>query len=200
MKKIILALVVLTTTVFASKAQVQFGLKAGANFYTFGGNDAEGENLNSKFGLNIGGLVSLPVSAKFKVQPEVVFSIQGAKQDDGGTVNFNFNYINIPVMAQVFVTDGLFFETGPQIGFNMKADVKVEGAGTEDVEDQVKGTDFAWGLGAGYRTNSGFGVNARYNLGISNISEEAGSELKNRGLQFGFFYIFGGNKGKDTKK
>ncbi|MBP8114909.1 MAG: PorT family protein, partial [Chitinophagaceae bacterium] len=126
MKKVLLAFVVLTTTVIASQAQVQFGLKAGANFYTLGGDNAEGENINSKFGLNAGGIVNIPVSAKFKVQPEVVFSVQGAKEEDGGNLNFNFNYINIPIMAQIYATEGLYFELGPQIGFLLKADLKDE--------------------------------------------------------------------------
>lgn len=201
MKKVLLAFVVLTTTVMASQAQVQFGLKAGANFYTLGGDDAEDANLNSKIGVNFGGIVNIPVSEKFKVQPEVVFSIQGAKEDDGGTTNWNFNYLNIPIMAQVFATDGLYFEAGPQIGFLLKADIKEEGSGTTlDVKDQLKSTDFAFGLGAGYKTASGFGFNARYNLGLSNIAEADGSEIKNRGFQIGISFLFGGNKGGEARK
>ena len=83
MKKIILSVVMLSATFFVSQAQVQYGLKAGANFYTFGGDEVENEDLNSKFGLHIGGLVNFSVSEKFKVQPEIVFSIQGSKQTDG---------------------------------------------------------------------------------------------------------------------
>lgn len=203
MKKILLALVVLTTTVLSSQAQVQFGLKAGANFYTLGGDNAEGENINSKIGLNAGGIVNIPVSAKFKVQPEVVFSIQGAKEDDGGALNFNFNYINIPIMAQIYATEGLYFELGPQVGFLLKADLKDETSGvTQDVKDQLKSTDFGLGLGAGYRMTSGLGFNARYNLGLSNIIDDqsSGDELKNRGFQIGVSFLFGGKKGGEAKK
>ncbi|MEO5945829.1 MAG: porin family protein [Chitinophagaceae bacterium] len=201
MKKILLALVVLTTTVLASQAQVRFGLKAGANFYTIGGDDAEGEDINSKFGLHVGGLVNIPVSAKFKVQPEVVFSIQGAKEDNGGPGNLNLNYVNIPIMAQVYATEGLYFELGPQIGFLLKADSKDETTGVSvSVKDQLKSTDFGVGLGAGYTMASGFGFNARYNLGLSNIVEAAGSELKNRGFQLGVSFLFGGSKGGEAKK
>lgn len=202
MKKIVLAIVVLTTTVLASQAQVQFGLKAGANFYTLGGDNAEDANLNSKIGINAGGIVNIPVSAKFKVQPEVVLSIQGAKEDDGGTTNWNFNYLNIPIMAQVFATEGLYFEAGPQIGFLLKADIKEEGSSSSySVKDQLKSTDFSFGLGAGYKTASGFGFNARYNLGLSNILKDSDNgELKNRGFQIGVSFLFGGKKGGEAKK
>lgn len=205
MKKILLAIVVLTTTVLASQAQTQFGVKAGANFYTLGGNYFEGAKLNSKIGLYFGGVVNIPVSAKFKVQPEIVYSVQGAKEDGGGTGsgNWNNNYLNIPIMAQVYATEGLYFEAGPQIGFLLSAKYKVEGSSTStDTKDDYKTTDFSFGLGAGYKMASGFGFNARYNLGLSNIasSSDPNDEIKNRGFQIGFTYLFGGSKAVKEKK
>ncbi|MBL0307061.1 MAG: PorT family protein [Chitinophagaceae bacterium] len=198
MKKIILSVVMLSATFFVSQAQVQYGLKAGANFYTFGGDEVENEDLNSKFGLHIGGLVNFSVSEKFKVQPELVFSIQGSKQTDGtDELNWNFNYLNIPIMAQFYVSNGFFLETGPQIGFNLKAEIKDEESGTTfDLDDEIKSTDISWGLGAGYKTASGFGFGARYNLGLSSIAEESDVDIKNRGFQVGVFYLFGGKKAK----
>ncbi len=198
MKKIILSVVMLSATFFVSQAQIQYGLKAGANFYTFGGDEVENEDLNSKFGLHIGGLVNFSVSEKFKVQPEIVFSIQGSKQTDGtDELNWNFNYLNIPIMAQFYVSNGFFLETGPQIGFNLKAEIKDEESGTTfDLDDEIKSTDISWGLGAGYKTASGFGFGARYNLGLSSIAEESDVDIKNRGFQVGVFYLFGGKKAK----
>lgn len=198
MKKIILSVLMLSVTFFVSQAQVQYGLKAGANFYTFGGDEVENEDLNSKFGLHIGGLVNFSVSEKFKVQPEIVFSIQGSKQTDGtDELNWNFNYLNIPIMAQFYVSNGFFLETGPQIGFNLKAEIKDEESGTTfDLDDEIKSSDISWGLGAGYKTASGFGFGARYNLGLSSIAEESDVDIKNRGFQVGVFYLFGGKKAK----
>ncbi len=196
MKKIILVFSILCTTV-AVNAQIQFGVKAGGNFYTFGGDDAEGEGLNSKFGIHAGPLVNISVSEKFKIQPELLFSIQGSKQEIANSeINWNFNYLNLPVMAQFYVSKGFFLETGPQVGFNLKADIKPEGGSTVDFSDEVKGIEFAWGLGAGYKVSSSFGVGARYNLGLTSIGEDADSDLKNRGLQVGVFYLFGGKKAK----
>ncbi|MEZ5035340.1 MAG: porin family protein [Chitinophagaceae bacterium] len=201
MKKIMLVFVVLTATVLSSNAQTRFGVKAGGNFYTLGGDNVEGENINSKFGLNVGGLVNIPVAKKFKVQPEVVFSIQGTKEDDGGTTNLNFNYLNIPIMAQVYVTDGFYVEAGPQVGILLKADIKEEGSSSYSVKDELKGADFALGFGAGYTLPGGFGFNARYNLGLSNILKDTGEgELKNRGFQLGVSFLFGGTKGAKEKK
>lgn len=196
MKKVILLFVVVCSAV-AVNAQIQFGIKGGGNFYTFGGDDAEGEGLNSKFGIHAGPLVNISVSEKFKIQPELLFSIQGSKQEIANSeINWNFNYLNLPVMAQFYVSKGFFLETGPQIGFNLKADVKPEGGTAVDYSDEVKGIEFAWGLGAGYKVSSCFGFGARYNLGLTSINEDADSDLKNRGLQVGVFYMFGGKKSK----
>ena len=100
-------------------------------------------------------------------------------------------------MAQFYVSNGFFLETGPQIGFNLKAEIKDEESGTTfDLDDEIKSTDISWGLGAGYKTASGFGFGARYNLGLSSIAEESDVDIKNRGFQVGVFYLFGGKKAK----
>jgi hypothetical protein len=39
-------------------------------------------------------------------------------------------------------------------------------------------------------TASGFGVDARYNLGLSNINESDAVKSTNRGVQVGVFYLF----------
>jgi hypothetical protein len=41
---------------------------------------------------------------------------------------------------------------------------------------------------------SGFGINARYNLGLSNIAKDATGDdkLKASTIQVGIFYMFGG--------
>ena len=40
---------------------------------------------------------------------------------------------------------------------------------TRDIKKVYSGTNLSWAFGAGYRHESGFGINARYNLGLSNV-------------------------------
>jgi hypothetical protein len=42
----------------------------------------------------------------------------------------------------------------------------------------------------GYVSPSGFGVDARYHLGLSNIREDDNNKAMNRGFQLGVFYLF----------
>jgi hypothetical protein len=49
-------------------------------------------------------------------------------------------------------------------------------------------------IGASYVVPStGFGIDARYNIGLTNINKNSDVNSTNRGLQLGIFYIFGHN-------
>ena len=121
----------------------------------------------------------------FAVQPELVYSSQGAKYSNGSNnTTFKLGYINIPVMFQYMFDNGFRLEAGPQLGFLVSAK-----ANSTDIKDQVKKVDFALGVGVGYiHEPSGFGVDARYNLGLSNINENSSVKSTNRGFQLGVFY------------
>ena len=198
MKKVILVLV-LAVSAIAVNAQARFGLKAGVNIATLGGDDLEDvEGKKSNTGFYFGGLVNVPLSTNFAFQPELIYSAkQGIEFNDGAEVNINLGYINIPLMLQ-YMSSGFVAELGPQVGFNLTSKAKFDGE-EEDFDDQIKGIDFGVNVGLGYITNSGFGFNARYNLGLSNIGEESDSDVKNRVFQVGFVYMFGAKAGKTGK-
>ncbi|MBL7740609.1 MAG: PorT family protein [Chitinophagaceae bacterium] len=194
MKKVLVlvAAVVLVSAVQAQKGSVKFGVKAGANISMWGGDDAD--ESKSKIGFNAGGLVNIPVSDMFSVQPEALFSIEGAKYDGSpDDASFNLSYINIPVLFQYNNPSGFYAETGPQIGLLMSAKLKV-GDESEDYKEFFKGSNFSWAFGAGFKTKSGFGFGARYNFGLGNIADDEDADLKQSNLSFGLFYLFGGDK------
>ena len=187
MKKIILfTLIVMTTHILiAQRKNVEFGLKAGVNAANF--KIDPDFSSDSRIGLHIGALAHVHVSEHFAVQPELVLSAQGA--DYGNDREDKFTYLNLPVLAQVMFGEGFRLQTGPQIGLLMNA--KSENGDTEvDIDDNFNRGDFAWTFGGGYLSRSGLGVDVRYNLGISNISENDDADVKNRVWQFGLFYQF----------
>jgi Outer membrane protein beta-barrel domain len=112
--------------------------------------------------------------------------MQGGKSGDN---KLNLNYINIPLLAQYMTLDGFRFETGPQIGFLTAAKSK-SGDVTVDVKDDLESVDISWAFGVGYLFpgGSGWGVDLRYNHGITNISEDNDFEARNRVFQLGVFY------------
>jgi opacity protein-like surface antigen len=189
MKKLILVAAI-TAVGFASKAQVTFGVKAGLNIANLTG-DVSGTSSLTSF--NAGGLVNIPISSMFSVQPEVVYSGEGAKFDGGKD---NLNYINIPVLFQ-YNNSGFFGEVGPQIGLLTSAKEKPDSGPSTDIKDGLKSTNFSLVFGAGYKLTNGLGFNVRYNLGLSNIVDGSGGDVKSSVFQVGAFFAFGGAKSKD---
>lgn len=60
-----------------------------------------------------------------------------------------------------------------------------------DALDEItKSTDFGLGLGAAYDLPMGLIIEARYNLGLANISDVSGFDSKNTGFQVGLGYKF----------
>jgi len=137
----------------------------------------------------------------FSVQPELVYSMEGAKEEeDDVEIKINLNYINVPVLLQ-YNSSGFFAETGPQIGFLTGAKTKVEfddEEEEEDIKDELEGINLSWAIGLGYKLPSGFGFNARYNLGLSNIAKDGTDDdkLKVNTIQIGIFYTLGGGSAR----
>ena len=116
----------------------------------------------------------------------MVFSTQGGKDRD---VKWDINYINVPVLIQYMAGNGFRLETGPQLGFAVSS--KVENGNVEvDNDSYVKTFDFSWAFGGSYIGAAGLGVDARFNLGITNIYEPEFPEVRNRVFQVGIFYQF----------
>ncbi len=185
MKKLLLSAAIVAVGLCAT-AQIGYGVKAGLNVSSITGDDSEG--LKSKIGVNGGGFVTIPLASTFAVQPELLFSTEGAKIDGGGTINLG--YINLPVMFQ-YRKSGFIGELGPQIGFLASAKAKFEGE-TEDIKESFNSTSFAVNFGAGYQMESGLGFGVRYSLGLSNIIKESGSDAKTSVISLGLHYNFGG--------
>ncbi|RAV29891.1 porin family protein [Sinomicrobium soli] len=194
MKKLLLVAVMAFGFVCTAAAQeVTFGVKAGLNFSQLKV-DLDGIGSGSsdgRTGFYLGGLADFGLSEKFHIQPEVLYSNEGAKGVDeyGEKADASISFINIPVLAKFYVVEGFNIHAGPQLGILVDAD-----GGT----DELKTTNFSLAFGAGYELSSGLFFDARYNLGLSDITdlgeeyEAAGLDfsMKTRAFQVGFGYRF----------
>jgi hypothetical protein len=169
MRKInFLLFVILAAFGFTIQAQsVDFGVKAGLNLASITGDDTSG--LDSRTAFHFGVVAEISVSDKFSVQPELLYSAQGAKESFlGESIKVNFDYLTLPIMAKFYVSKGFSLEAGPQLGFLMSSKIKAVGE-SEDLKDITKGIDFGLDFGVGYKMDSGLNFGARYNLGLSNF-------------------------------
>ncbi len=177
MKKAILLTMFFVLGISTANAQgIRFGLKGGANFSTLDGDDVDADNLTSFYG---GALVEINVFQNFSVQPEVLYSSQGAKVEGLGDIKLD--YINVPVLAKFYlISDKLSLEAGPQFGFLVNQDLE------ETFE--AKSFDFAAVGGLGFNITDNFFVQARYVIGLTDASENA--EVKNTTIQAGVGFRF----------
>ena len=168
-----------------SAQNVTFGAKAGLNFASMTGDDADGLDGRTSFHLGVTAEIEMPDT--FSIQPELLYSGQGYTAD--GDVTWKVDYINLPVMAKFYVADGISLEAGPQIGFLASAKADVYGEST-DIKDLLKSTDFALNLGAGYKLDSGLNFGLRYSMGLTDVPDGDSDGFKHSVLQLSVGYNF----------
>ena len=193
MKKRILALSVFALLATGAFAQISYGVKAGLNISKLTG-DAD---TDSRMAPYFGGFMNYEMSDKFSLQPELVVSMEGGKDEESETyegktysydATYKLTFLNIPILAKYKVANGLSLMAGPQLGFKMSGKAEVE---DEEADMDMKGMNLSLALGAGYSLESGLGFDLRYNLGLSNLYDgEGDGEFKVNTIQIGVNYKF----------
>ncbi len=164
--------------------------------------------MDSRTSFHMGGLVEIPITESFSIQPELLYSSQGSQLKESEEfmgervsyeVKYKLDYISVPIMAKYYVIDGLGIEAGPQFGIlvSAKGDYEISGlgmseSGTEDIKDELKKLDIGLGLGASYRLDMGVFFGARYVLGLTGISDSGDEDatIKNNVFQLSVGYSF----------
>lgn len=181
-----------------SQAQLAIGIKAGPNFANIDTKATAGENYRNRAGFH-GGAFLLIKAAKIGIQPEVIFSQQGSKVEiDSKNFESNFSYVNIPIILKLYTVAGINIQAGPQFGFITNAETPIQDQlnpgsyEVRDVKDKMKSSDFSLALGLGWDLPFGLTLDARYNLGLSKIYENAPSQqtedAKNQVFQLSLGY------------
>ncbi len=166
MKKITIACLFLMMAAAGAFAQasVSLGLKGGLNFAKVDVSSVSAA-YNSKTGYHIGAFANFKFT-KLAIQPELIYSVQGA---DASAGNLELGYFNIPILLKFYLIGGLNLQAGPQFGFLTSAT-----AGGTDIKSLMKGSDTSIALGAGFDISK-FVIDARYNMGLSEIQDAAGA-------------------------
>ena len=115
-----------------------------------------------------------------------LYSMQGAKSDD---VTLKLDYINIPILANVYVAKGFAVKLGLQPGFNVNSSLKSEGitVDLDKIDMDAKSFDLSIPVGLSYEYQS-FVLDARYNWGVTKVVD--GADSKNSVFQITLGYKF----------
>lgn len=195
MKKFLTIALALLGVVLIAPANAQTNAKMG-----FKGNlgivNLTGDISANKATIGFGGgaLFRYYASPEFSIQPELLISLKGTKEEGDDGEKLKLTYVEVPVLLMYHpptkgnIVPGFYF--GPQLSFLMSAK-----SGGEDIKDMINSTDFGLVIGAGIdvssREKGSLFLDLRYALGLSNIAKESdGDSIKNGAFFLGISYLF----------
>lgn len=190
MKKILLMAVVMLASVasYAQQAVGTFTLqpKIGMNVASL----TKSDGADPRIGLAAGVEAEYQATDIFSISAGIIYSMQGNKYEEKGvTSTQKLDYINIPILANVYVTKGLAVKLGVQPAFNVSDKIKYSG-GKVSIQDEDAGAesfDFSIPVGLSYEFNNVV-LDARYNFGVTSVAD--GGDAKNSVFQFTLGYKF----------
>ena len=197
MKKILVvaALMLSSVSTFAQHAVGSFNLqpKVGVSI----ANLTELKDTDPRVGVVAGVEGEYQASDIISVSAGVLYSMQGSKYEyellnQKYKSTNKLDYINVPIMANVYVTKGLAVKLGVQPGFNVSSSNKQEvntfaGSGSSTFDVKAKSVDFSIPVGLSYEY-SNFQLDARYNWGLTKAFENG--KAKNSVFQITLGYKF----------
>ncbi len=186
MKNFFLTIVVALMAPGIFAQNIHFGAKAGVNFASLNIEGALGD-IDGRTSFHVGGLANIGISEKIAIQPEVLYSSQGANSDVNGLEStIKLDYINVPILIDFKIAKGFSLQGGPQIGFNINAETETDNS-TFDIPN-VETIDLSIAFGAQYKLEQGIFFQGRYGLGLTDYL--SGIDTKNNvfSLSVGYFF------------
>ncbi|AKD03901.1 porin family protein [Pontibacter korlensis] len=191
--------------------QPRFGIRAGLNLA-----DWDGETMQSvedlvdmsagsvsremRKGFHVGGYVSIPIGPGFEIEPGLQYSQKGTvlrgkiPMEKADFMNANVTltnkaeYLDLPVLAKVYVGEGFHIFVGPQVSYLLSNKVAAEAGAFGykalnqewDMNSGFRELDVAVSGGLGYRFANGFNISAGYDYGVNPIDSKGNFETYNR--------------------
>lgn len=153
------------------------------------------DGCDPRIGLAAGVEAEYQATDIFSVSAGVIYSMQGNKYDynvlgkNAATQTNKLDYINIPILANVYVVKGLAVKVGIQPAFKVNEEVKMSselGSDSKEV-DSAESFDFSIPVGLSYEY-SNVVFDARYNFGVTKVWD--GGDPMNSVFQITLGYKF----------
>ena len=194
MKKVFLALALVVAGITASQAQVSFrpGIKGGLNISRFTQNESANQKYSWKNDFYVGVVGELNLSKVYTLQPEIVYSRQGAVSEVLNNFNVTKEDINVSYLsfgiANKFKAKNFSFIVGPSVDININDKGKELG---QNYNNDFTGVDLAFFGGVGYNFTKEFSLEARIKKGIIPVVDDFDYNATNIVFQVGAVYTFG---------
>ena len=187
MKKTILSIALFSITTFVVQAQsVKFGVKAGLNYANEIGTNiiVNSENYKTEAitSYHAGVVAEIGLFKGLAFQPELIYSTQGATYTNTlEEIKNELGYLSIPAVLKIDLNKSFSLELGPQASFLLSE--------KNDFDAKDSNTfDFSIVGGLGLKITKSIFVQARYGLGLTEMSEDA--KTKNSVVQVSAGILF----------
>jgi len=180
MKKTILFTGVMFIITVNCQAQLlQIGAKVGLNYANYSGTSIQTDALTS---YHAGLIAEVKLLDKFAIQPELLYTTQGASYKVGiNEIKNELGYIAIPVLAKLYLSKSFSLELGPQASFLLSEKNKFDA-------NDANTFDFAVDFGLGFKVTKSIFIQGRYVLGLTEVAQDA--KAKNAVLQLSTGLMF----------
>jgi len=191
MKKVLLAAALMISSVaaFAQHAvgTVTIQPKVGLNIANF----TDADDADARVGFVAGAELEYQASDIFSISAGALYSQQGCKGKEAGvTLTQKLDYINVPIMANVYVAPGFAVKLGVQPGFKVNAEAEAKNGSNRIAagnSSEFNSVDFSIPVGVSYEF-SNVVIDARYNWGLTKAIKDL--DNKNTVFQFTVGYKF----------
>jgi hypothetical protein len=160
----------------AMAQESSWGVKGGVNFATVSSDEEPGVAFDYRIGVVAGGFFTWPIGSHLDLQPEALYSQQGATIDVlGVNSTIKTDYFVTPILVRYKLQSsgrGLVLFAGPSLGFKLSAKAESEFGDLttkDDISDDIEGFDYGVVFGAGWEAGR-YSIDGRYTWGLSNIS------------------------------
>lgn len=169
-----------------ANGQTTIGVKGGVNIGDVNDNTTDNGYMPRVSG-HAGIYVNRMMNKYFAVQPEVMFSGEGQRFNyNNAEHTWAFNYIEIPLMFQVYPVREIYLEVGPQVGLLVSARDKIEGSDHQpDISANIASAQFSIAAGLGVKVADRVAVYGRYNFGLTDITTYNAIVNRNNVAQIG---------------
>ena len=168
MKRITMLVMGAVTSLFfmGVNGQTTLGVKGGVSIA-----DVSDNGYKPRVGFHAGVYANRMFNKHFAFQPEVLFSGEGQKYTYNNLEHtWVLNYIQIPLMLQVYPIKELYLEAGPQVGLLVSARDKITGQNNKpDIKANFATAQFSIATGIGFRLVDRASIYGRYSFGLTDI-------------------------------
>ncbi len=182
MKKIFFAIAMMMATVSVFAQHEAGDLTMQARIGLIGADFNNTSDTKARVDMVVGPEFEYFLTNRFSLGAGVLYSQQGAKLDKT-EVEYDIDYINVPLTANFYVVKGLALRAGIQPGFNINGKMTNDGKEVADFKESVKGFDLSIPFGLSYEYRH-FVIDARYTYGLTKVFDTKKVDLDSKNITF----------------